>query len=48
MTGAYQPKDANSATPFYHKLAKLKKNPNGRINWSLSEGKTAVAQKKIA
>ncbi|QEC45812.1 phytanoyl-CoA dioxygenase family protein [Pseudobacter ginsenosidimutans] len=48
VTGAYQPKDANSATPFYHKLAKLKKNPNGRINWSLSEGKTAVAQKKIA
>jgi ectoine hydroxylase-related dioxygenase (phytanoyl-CoA dioxygenase family) len=48
VTGAYQPKHANSATPFYHKLASLKRNPNGRINWSLAEGKTATAQKKIA
>lgn len=44
ITGAYQPKHAGSATPFYHKLARLKKNPNGKINWSLAEGKTAVAQ----
>lgn len=44
VTGAYQPKHANSATPFYHKLARLKKNPNGNINWSLAEGKSAVAQ----
>ncbi|NML22911.1 phytanoyl-CoA dioxygenase family protein [Pseudoflavitalea sp. G-6-1-2] len=48
VTGAYQPKHANSATPFYHKLARLKKNPNGRINWSLAEGKSAVTQKNIA
>lgn len=48
VTGAYQPRNANSATPFYHKLAKLKKNPNGKINWSLAEGKAAVAQKNIA
>jgi phytanoyl-CoA hydroxylase len=44
VTGAYQPKDADSATPFYHKLARLKKNPNGKVNWSLAEGKAAIAQ----
>ncbi|MBO9566577.1 MAG: phytanoyl-CoA dioxygenase family protein [Niastella sp.] len=48
VTGAYQPKDANSATPFYHKLARLKKNPNGNVNWSLAEGKAALVQKNIA
>ena len=44
ITGAYQPKHAGSATPFYHKLARLKKNPNGRIAWSLADGKAAVSQ----
>lgn len=29
ITGAYQPKTADSRTPFYHKLAGLKLNPNG-------------------
>jgi phytanoyl-CoA hydroxylase len=47
ITGAYQPKHAGSATPFYHKLARLKKNPNGKVNWSLVEGKAAIAQKLI-
>jgi phytanoyl-CoA hydroxylase len=28
ITGAYKPKNANSATPFYHKLAGLKLNPS--------------------
>lgn len=46
VTGAYQPKDENSATPFYHKLARLKKNPNGKVNWSLAEGKAAITQNR--
>jgi phytanoyl-CoA hydroxylase len=29
ITGAYQPKDANSPTPFYHKLAGLKQKRDG-------------------
>lgn len=48
VTGAYQPKHAQSATPFYHKLALLKKNPNGKINWSLADGKSTEPQKNIA
>jgi ectoine hydroxylase-related dioxygenase (phytanoyl-CoA dioxygenase family) len=28
ITGAYQPKNANSATPFYHKLAQIKLQPS--------------------
>lgn len=44
ITGAYQPKHANSATPFYHKLARLKRNPNGNINWSLNDGKSIATQ----
>jgi phytanoyl-CoA hydroxylase len=28
ITGAYKPKNSNSATPFYHKLAGLKLNPS--------------------
>ncbi len=32
ITGAYKPKNANSPTPFYHKLAGLKLNPNSK--WS--------------
>lgn len=47
ITGAYEPKNAESTTPFYHKLARLKKNPNGRVNWSLSEGKAIVAQNSL-
>lgn len=46
VTGTYQPKDENSATPFYHKLARLKKNPNGKVNWSLAEGKAAITQNR--
>lgn len=42
ITGAYRPKDAKSSTAFYHKLASLKKNPNGKVNWSLAEGKAAT------
>jgi phytanoyl-CoA hydroxylase len=26
ITGAYQPKNASSATPFYHRLARIKRN----------------------
>ncbi|MEI6948391.1 phytanoyl-CoA dioxygenase family protein [Paraflavisolibacter sp. H34] len=48
ITGAYQPKTAESATPFYHKLARLKSNPNGHISWTLAEGKTAVAQRGVS
>ena len=29
ITGAYQPKTTDSPTPFYHKLAGLRLNPNG-------------------
>jgi len=29
ITGAYRPKHAKSATPFYHKLAQIKLNPYG-------------------
>jgi phytanoyl-CoA hydroxylase len=29
ITGAYEPKTADSPTPFYHKLAGLRLNPNG-------------------
>lgn len=29
ITGAYQPKTSESPTPFYHKLAGLRLNPNG-------------------
>jgi phytanoyl-CoA hydroxylase len=29
ITGAYQPKTSDSPTPFYHKLAGLRLNPNG-------------------
>jgi phytanoyl-CoA dioxygenase PhyH len=36
ITGAYVPKHANSATPFYHKLAQLKTSSyKGRLNWAL-------------
>ncbi|MET0242586.1 MAG: phytanoyl-CoA dioxygenase family protein [Flavitalea sp.] len=48
VTGAYRPKHANSATPFYHKLAGLRKNPNGNVNWSLNEGKATSIQKNLA
>jgi ectoine hydroxylase-related dioxygenase (phytanoyl-CoA dioxygenase family) len=37
ITGAYQPKNANSATPFYHKLAQLKWQPSfGGIKFNLA------------
>ncbi|HSU28307.1 MAG TPA: phytanoyl-CoA dioxygenase family protein [Chitinophagaceae bacterium] len=39
ITGAYRPKHANSPTALYHKLGKLKLNPNGT-------GATAVNSKK--
>ncbi|MDF2188494.1 phytanoyl-CoA dioxygenase family protein [Paraflavitalea sp. CAU 1676] len=48
VTGAYQPKHADSATPFYHKLAALQKNRKTKINWSPAEGKAAIAQNNIA
>ncbi len=37
ITGAYQPKHANSATPFYHKLAQIKLQPSfGGIKFNLA------------
>jgi phytanoyl-CoA hydroxylase len=36
ITGAYVPKHANSATPFYHKLGQLKLNSDKKkANWAL-------------
>lgn len=45
VTGAYQPKHAQSPTPFYHKLAQLKQHLyGGKPQWSaikVAEGKLA-------
>jgi len=46
ITGAYQPKNSNSATPFYHKLAEIKWTPQpGKFGlagftkrWSIARG----------
>jgi phytanoyl-CoA hydroxylase len=35
ITGAYRPKNENSATPFYHKLAQIKdQRLTGKLNWA--------------
>ena len=37
ITGEYKPKDAHSATPFYHRLAQTRLNPSsykGKLNWA--------------
>jgi ectoine hydroxylase-related dioxygenase (phytanoyl-CoA dioxygenase family) len=43
ITGAYEPKHADSATPFYHKLAQIKLKPHlGKLNWAALRMKTAT------
>lgn len=39
ITGAYQPKHANSPTPFYHKLAQFKLSPAGGWNYNRQKEK---------
>ncbi|WP_212006219.1 phytanoyl-CoA dioxygenase family protein [Chitinophaga sp. HK235] len=41
ITGAYQPKHAQSPTPFYHKLAQLKQHLyGGKPQWAAAKGAT--------
>ncbi|MFY0254053.1 phytanoyl-CoA dioxygenase family protein [Chitinophaga sp. 30R24] len=41
ITGAYQPKTANSPTPFYHKLAYLKQHLyGGKLHWTNAKATT--------
>lgn len=48
ITGAYQPKHAQSGTPFYHKLAGLRLNPNGRTKWNYNTATTVATTDGIA
>jgi phytanoyl-CoA dioxygenase PhyH len=46
ITGAYKPKHANSATPFYHKLAQLKFNPSAnKPKWEYGLAKKLASLK---